>query len=357
MSDIQSINNEYFNKTAEDYDNRPQVMEICQQASDIIVQEFTNSTSDEHVRKAIILDFGCGTGISAFQIASKVERVVGIDASEGMLRHLNHKLTSREENAPIRDKVKTIHHLVTHDAPLPEQEAAEYLAGSNGGFDMIYSTFVMHHIEDVQGIINTLVDKLLKKDGWLVVVDFEGDLGHHHHHHGGDHHHAHGEQHHAHGDHQHAQGDHHHHAHGDHQHAQGDHHHHAHGDHQHAQGDHHHHAHGDHQHAQGDHHHHAHGDHQHAQGDHHAHGDHHQHQGDHGDGHHGKDIRSHFVDKDGKPFEHVAHMEGFTPKALSDMFEKAGLVDVSAKHAFFMDREMHGKPMRSDVALVKGRRP
>ncbi|KAG0245778.1 hypothetical protein BGX31_006066 [Mortierella sp. GBA43] len=309
MSDIQSINNEYFNKTAEDYDNRPQVMEICQQASDIIVQEFTNSTSDEHVRKAIILDFGC---ISAFQIASKVERVVGIDASEGMLRHLNHKLTSREENAPIRDKVKTIHHLVTHDAPLPEQEAAEYLAGSNGGFDMIYSTFVMHHIEDVQGIINTLVDKLLKKDGWLVVVDFEGDLGHHHHHHGGDHHHAHGEQH---------------------------------------------HAHGDHQHAQGDHHHHAHGDHQHAQGDHHAHGDHHQHQGDHGDGHHGKDIRSHFVDKDGKPFEHVAHMEGFTPKALSDMFEKAGLVDVSAKHAFFMDREMHGKPMRSDVALVKGRRP
>ncbi|KAG0303683.1 hypothetical protein BGZ98_006399 [Dissophora globulifera] len=188
MADIQKLNNDHFNKTAQDYDSIPQLFEMTERSTKIVVEEFTASTSEEHVKNSTVLEFGCGTGLCAFQIAPKVTRVLGVDASEGMLKHLNHKLATNAENTPFRDKISTVLHLVTDNQPLPAKESAKYLAGANGGFDMVYSNFVMHHIEDVQGIVNTLAAKLLKKDGWLIVMDFvsEDHLHRQHHHHGHD---------------------------------------------------------------------------------------------------------------------------------------------------------------------------
>jgi len=283
MSDIQSINNDHFNKTAQDYDNIPQAKEMTQRASEVILQEFLDSTSEEHVKNASVLDFGCGTGLCAFHIARKVKHVLGVDASEGMLKHLNHKLATDAENASIRDKITTVQHLVKHDDPLPEAERLKYLAGPDDGFDMIFSNYVMHHIEDLEGIVNVLANRLLKKDGWLIVLDFEGIHGHHGHGEGEGHSHGHG-----------------------------------------------------------------HG---------HAHGGHHRHHGhNHGEGHQLQDIHSLFVDKDGKPLEYVAHKGGFTPERFAEIFKKAGLVDVAAKHSFGMERDMKGKKIWTDVLVVKGRR-
>ncbi|KAF8935376.1 S-adenosyl-L-methionine-dependent methyltransferase [Dissophora ornata] len=174
MSDIQSLNNQHFNKTAKDYDSKPQADEMTQRASKVIIEEFVASTSEEHVKNASVLEFGCGTGLCMFQVARKVKQALGVDASEGMLQHLSHKLETREENADIRGKIKTVNHLITEDVALPEPEFSQYLSGPDAGFDMIYSSFVMHHIEDVQGIVNTLSGKLLKKGGWLIVTDFQG---------------------------------------------------------------------------------------------------------------------------------------------------------------------------------------
>ncbi|KAF9959182.1 hypothetical protein BGZ65_000738, partial [Modicella reniformis] len=165
MSDYQSLNNAHFNSTAGDYDSSPQAKEMTEHACGAVLQEFTALTSEEHVKNASVLEFGCGTGLCAFEVASKVKNLLGVDVSEGMLGHLNHKLMTNPENEHIRDKVKTVLYQIKPDAPLPEPEFSQYLAGSEGGFDMIFSNHVMHHIENVQAVVDILAKEMLKKDG------------------------------------------------------------------------------------------------------------------------------------------------------------------------------------------------
>ncbi|KAG0199726.1 hypothetical protein BGX33_011476, partial [Mortierella sp. NVP41] len=62
-------------------------------------------------------------------------------------------------------------------------------------------------------------------------------------------------------------------------------------------------------------------------------------------------------DEDGKPLEFVAHKGGFTPASLSEMFTKAGLVDVTAARSFGIFREARGNKIWTDVLVAKGRRP
>ncbi|KAF9123069.1 hypothetical protein BGW39_009295 [Mortierella sp. 14UC] len=317
---IQDKNNEHFNNKAHEYDLIPQAKEMTAKASEAILKEFAASTSEEHVKSSTVLDFGCGTGLASFLVAEKVGHLVGVDASEGMLTYFNQKLNTLPELAPLKqaNKIHTIHHLVTDASPLPEPEFSKYLAGEQGGFDMVYSNYVLHHIEDIQGIVDTLAKKLVKRGGWLIILDFEG-----HHVHGGV---DHGKPHHGHGQHGHGHGHGHEHEHG---------HGHAHGHEQ--QG----HAHGHHDHAHG-HHDHAHGHHDHA----HSHG-------------HSTptDVLNVYTDEDGKPLEYVAHTGGFTPENVATVFTKAGLVDVSSARSFGMFRDFRGKQVWTDVLVAKGRRP
>ncbi|KAG0313562.1 hypothetical protein BGZ99_008743, partial [Dissophora globulifera] len=158
-ADHQALNNDHFNSNSADYDLIPQVKLMSERTSKVLIEEFTASTSEERVKDATILDFGCGTGLCTLLVAPHVKQVLGVDASAGMLRHLNFKLTTLDENADIRDKIKTVNHLVTQESPLPEPEYSQFVGGSSDGgvgFDMIYTSFVLHHIEDVQGIIDTL---------------------------------------------------------------------------------------------------------------------------------------------------------------------------------------------------------
>ncbi|KAG0245780.1 hypothetical protein BGX31_006068 [Mortierella sp. GBA43] len=196
MSDIQALNNAHFNSKADQYDS-PQAKEMTEGACAAVIQEFTSSTSPEHVERASVLEFGCGTGLCSFEIAPKVGYLLGLDVSEGMVNQLNQKLNN-PENKLTREKVDVVLHQITHDAPLPEPEFSKYLAGPNGGFDMVFSNVVMHHIQDVQTAVDILANKMLKKDGWLIITDIEppkdGQEGHGHHHHHHQHQHQHQHQ-------------------------------------------------------------------------------------------------------------------------------------------------------------------
>ncbi|KAK3847113.1 MAG: S-adenosyl-L-methionine-dependent methyltransferase [Linnemannia gamsii] len=311
---IQDKNNAHFDNKAHEYDSIPQVKEMTAKASETILNEFVASTSEEHVKNSTVLDFGCGTGLASFLVAEKVNHLVGVDASEGMLTHLHKKLDTLPELAHLKasNRIHTVHHLITDESPLQEPEFSKYLAGENGGFDMVYSNYVLHHIENIQGIVDTMAKKLVKKGGWLIILDFEG-----HHVHGGV---DHGKPHHGHGQHGHG------HSHHDHAHGHG-----------HGQG---------HEHQE-----HAHGHHDHSHGHDHAHS--------HGHGHHDHaekplDV---YTDEDGKPLEFVAHKGGFTPENVADVFAKAGLVDISSTRSFGMFRDFRGTQVWTDVLVAKGRRP
>ncbi|KAF9081383.1 hypothetical protein BGX27_004953, partial [Mortierella sp. AM989] len=52
MSDFQTLNNNHFNKTATSYDNIPSIKEMTKRASEVILEEFTASTSPDHVKNA-----------------------------------------------------------------------------------------------------------------------------------------------------------------------------------------------------------------------------------------------------------------------------------------------------------------
>ncbi|KAG0042717.1 hypothetical protein BGZ83_000141 [Gryganskiella cystojenkinii] len=329
---LQELNNEHFNKMAQDYDNIPQVKVFTQKSAEAILKGFKDATSEERLKNASVLDFGCGTGLCALFIAPQVKHVLGVDASEGMLEFLNLKLSTQPEFVDLHThrKVDTVCHLVSDAAPLPEKELAKYVTGADSqkGFDFVYSNFVMHHIEDVQSIVNTLAKNLVKEDGWLIISDFEGGHGHEPSH-GNHHHHAHGHSHHHHEEAKEGEE------------KRG----HAHGEHHH----HHHHEHA----AKKD------GEHKHDHGEHHNHDDH-----DHHEGQETDEVRKgerlsehHFKDEDGKDLAYVAHKGGFTLEGFEEILRNAGLVDVKAYHCFGMNREMHGKTLWTDVFVAQGRRP
>ncbi|KAG0344745.1 hypothetical protein BG004_004197 [Podila humilis] len=197
---IQEINNDHFNKAAGDYDNKPNIIGMSHKAGNTVVDEFRKSTSDDRLKNAIALDFGCGTGMSGLPVARAVKHMVGVDASQGMLDRLNEKLNTHEDYVSLKDKVSTVCHLVTEASPLPEQETAKYLeGGETKGFDLVFTNYVLHHIDDVKGTIHTLATKTLKQDGWLIIVDFEAKSGNSEHGHGHKHGHEHGHHGHGHG--------------------------------------------------------------------------------------------------------------------------------------------------------------
>ncbi|KAF9583069.1 hypothetical protein BGW38_010316, partial [Lunasporangiospora selenospora] len=172
--------------------------ELTVKGSEIIIREFRASTSDENVKNATVLDFGCGTGLSALIVAKEVKHLVGLDASEGMLKQFNEKVNSNPDHANVKGKIQTIEHLVTNESPLPEPERTQF----SEGFDLVYSSYVMHHIDDVDGVVKAIANNLVKeKTGWFIVLDFLGGHGHGHAHgHGHGHVHAHGHAHeHSHG--------------------------------------------------------------------------------------------------------------------------------------------------------------
>ncbi|KAF9383486.1 hypothetical protein CPB97_006435 [Podila verticillata] len=293
---MQEINNEHFNNISDDFEKAPSILEMSLKAGNTIVDEFRKSTSDERLKNAIALDFGVGMGLSGQPVAAAVHHMVGVDAAEGMLKRLHEKLATEPELAPLQSKITTVHHLVTAESPLPEPEATKYLTEGKG-FDLVFTNFVLHHIDDVKGTIQTLGGKLLKRDGWLIIIDFEdkpGSESFHHHHHDHGHGHAHGE-------------------------------------------------------------HHGHGQHGHSHDHAHAHGEGHQCRHTERTDEH---LPLEMTDAKGEKLEFVAHHHGFKREDAEQWLKDAGLVDIQSSHAFGMERtHPNGKKIWTDVMMVKGRRP
>jgi len=62
MSNLQELNNAHFDKAAQDYDNLPQAKVFTQKSTEAILNGFKEATSEERLKNASVLDFGCGTG-------------------------------------------------------------------------------------------------------------------------------------------------------------------------------------------------------------------------------------------------------------------------------------------------------
>lgn len=107
------------------------------------------------------MEFGCGTGLISFSLHDKFESITLTDSSKGMIE-------------VVKDKIEEykISNIKPHTFDIFNEEIEER-------FDVIYSSMVLHHIEDTSKIIE-LFYKYLNEGGYLCIVDLDKEDGRFH---------------------------------------------------------------------------------------------------------------------------------------------------------------------------------
>ena len=114
----------------------------------------------EEIRKKIPastgrgLDFGCGTGLIGMELRDLFDELVLFDTSNEMLAVVGEK--AEKENA---SNITATSDWTNH-----------------GKYDFIYSSMVLHHIEDVKAQL-ALFHENLENDGIICIVDLDEDDG------------------------------------------------------------------------------------------------------------------------------------------------------------------------------------
>lgn len=103
-----------------------------------------------------IMDFGVGTGLLGFEIASKVKKVYGVDTSKKMLEQLKEKNSAELSIEAIHQDIVAF--------PLEQS------------FHALVSSMTLHHVEDLE-LFFTAIYKNVKKDGFIAIADLESEDG------------------------------------------------------------------------------------------------------------------------------------------------------------------------------------
>lgn len=103
-----------------------------------------------------ILDFGVGTGLLGFDIATTVKQVYGVDTSQEMISKLEEKNSDELHIIPfVQDIIKE---------PLKHK------------FDGLISSMTLHHIENLNSFFETIY-KNIKDGGFIAIADLESEDG------------------------------------------------------------------------------------------------------------------------------------------------------------------------------------
>ncbi len=147
---------EKFNREAAEWDANPQRRAVALSVAKAIIAA-TNPAKTMHA-----LEFGCGTGLLAMEIAPLVKRLCAIDTSREMLAVLEEKIrTSAIENI---------------EASSTNLSSPSDTALNNRSFELIYSSMTLHHIDDTAGFLNRL-STLLSPGGKLALADLDLEDG------------------------------------------------------------------------------------------------------------------------------------------------------------------------------------
>lgn len=106
-----------------------------------------------------VLEYGAGTGITSFLIKDLVKKITMMDSSEEMVRIMDEKISELNST-----NLKAIYF---------DLEKENW---TGPGFDLVVAQMVLHHVND----INTIIEKfheLLNPDGYLAVADLYPEDG------------------------------------------------------------------------------------------------------------------------------------------------------------------------------------
>ncbi|GFZ29548.1 S-adenosylmethionine-dependent methyltransferase [Clostridium zeae] len=126
----------------------------------IIAKELENFI---HINKRLsAMEFGCGTGLISFNLHDKLKEITLIDSSEGMLHIVKSKVETYKINNVVIKKID-----IEANSVIDEK------------YDIIYSSMVLHHIDDTKSIISKLYE-LLNNEGCLCIIDLNKEDGRFH---------------------------------------------------------------------------------------------------------------------------------------------------------------------------------
>ncbi|MBJ6727736.1 class I SAM-dependent DNA methyltransferase [Geomesophilobacter sediminis] len=142
-----------FDAAAATWDNEPRRLKLAQEVVAAITSRLPLTAG------MTALDYGCGSGLVTLGLHGFVSRITGADSSQGMLDVLDAKVAERGI-----DNVTTLHIDLEHQEAIP------------GKYDLIVSSMTMHHVKDVEGLVQSLVASL-NPGGWLALADLEKEDG------------------------------------------------------------------------------------------------------------------------------------------------------------------------------------
>jgi tRNA (cmo5U34)-methyltransferase len=105
------------------------------------------------------LEYGAGTGILSFMLKDHVNEIFLMDNSSEMLKIMNEKI----ETTKVKN-LKTLNF---------DLEQTDY---KEGKFDLIFTQMVLHHVTDIENIINKFYN-LLNPGGYLAIADLYTEDG------------------------------------------------------------------------------------------------------------------------------------------------------------------------------------
>lgn len=141
---------DHFKDRAKEWDNASIRVNGAKKIADAIDKEIKLHNQME------ILDFGVGTGLLGFDIATKVKKVYGVDTSANMLEKLKAKNTKDLSiDTYCQDIIKS---------PLEKS------------FDGLVSSMTLHHVEDLKAFFKTIY-KNINENGFIAIADLEIEDG------------------------------------------------------------------------------------------------------------------------------------------------------------------------------------
>lgn len=142
-----------FDKVAANWDEKPQRQMVAEAVTAGIVASIPLH-GELHV-----LEYGCGTGLCGLRLAKEIGHLTAVDTSAGMLEELRKKCLALDIGN------------VT-----PVQISPDHWTLPAAAFDLVFSSMVLHHVEDVQNLLVNLRD-ILKPGGILAIADLEQEDG------------------------------------------------------------------------------------------------------------------------------------------------------------------------------------
>ena len=108
-----------------------------------------------------VLNFGCGTGLLEDHLRHNVHSIVGIDISDGMIQQYKSKIVNKNWTNVTGYQID----ILNDDTIQPFEEES---------FDIVISSFVFHHVADINAI-GTKLMKYLKPGGVFCIFELRKD--------------------------------------------------------------------------------------------------------------------------------------------------------------------------------------